>query len=180
MSLDPLPDWTAAFEAMPLAATTAEGAQNFVSTLVGLQDKVQAGATGSPGILTTNAAPMIAAMSAMQPTAGTEWVDTVADAWQATLTASTIAPGTAVNAAWTLSVVDTLTLPAAATTITTLAAAVATLKSGLNAAASAGPAAGPEKIAKAFRDAVLEFKFNCIGLAAGVPPIPTPVLLSAQ
>jgi hypothetical protein len=94
---------------------------------------------------------------------------------EAGINASVITPATVTNGAWLGSgSKDTLTLPSAAATITTIAAAKATLISGLMAAtASNNP---PHPLAQSISDATLQFIFTCIGVAPAFEvPIPIPI-----
>jgi len=189
--LDPLSTWTSTLKALPSVDSQSTGAQNFAQALGDLMNKVQGGATGSPGIFAFAVPIMKAQLMTLTPTGGPEWATKLATGWQTACTASIITPGTVSNPAWTASGVDVLTLPTAAATITTISAAGAALSSSLSAVAqifqASNPDPGevanaPEKMAKAFRDATLLFQFTCIGLvlAPPAPPFPLPLPVSAM
>jgi hypothetical protein len=189
MSLDPLSDWKAAIDALPAANSTPAGTLNLANAISELEDKVQAGSKGSPGILTTNSSLFAAGLAAMAPTSGTGWVDTIVSAWQAALTASSITPSTVNDpTTWVASSTDTLTLAVVPATITTLSSAVSELRSELMELAASFQGGGDpaiqqnatEKFAGAFRKAVLKFKFNCIGLVVATPPTPLLVAIDAK
>jgi hypothetical protein len=166
---------------LALTPTTdpVEGITKFVQAVAAFTNQVQAGPTGTPGILTFGNAAMIAAILAMQPVQDSSWIAPFVNAWQSGILTSIIAPGTVTDAVWLGSgSLDTETLPSAAATITTIPAAAAVLTSEL---ATIIPVAGaPIQFATAIRDATLALTFNCIGL--GTPPalVPIPILFPAQ
>lgn len=166
---------------LPKAPDPVSGALNFAGVVGDYMAKMQAGASGSPGILTFNSAIFGALVATMPPDpTGKAWGPLMATHWQTAMLASVIKPGTVTSPVWTASAVDTLTLPAAAATIITIPLAMATLASGL---ASAKPdETAPMPLAQAFHDACLKLTFTCIGLvlAPPAPPIPTPLPFGAM
>lgn len=187
--LDPESAWIDKFKKMKPADTPIQGIQQLADTIEGLINKVEPnlpGATISPGIFTWNKPIFIAQALALAPTPGPTWIPTLASAWTAACSASIIKPGTVNDPSlWQVSTVDTLTLPVAAATITTISAAQAVLSGLLQlvpvAMAANQPGKAPENMAKAFRAATLTFMFTLIGIA-GTPisPVPTPVPVPAQ
>lgn len=188
--LDPLTTWTNTILALPTETVQPVGMLNLSNAIGGLMDKVQAGPTGSPGILTFSSPVMASNLGALSPSSSPAWAGTMASAWASAMAASVIAPGTVTEPAWTASVVDVATLPSAAATVVTLAAATSLLTTELQALAAlfqnpntppATLAQGPMMMAQAFRDATSAFTFLCIGLAVAVPsPIPVPIPIPAQ
>jgi hypothetical protein len=149
----------------------AEGVNNFVNAVADFSNQVQAGSTGTPGILTFGNSAMVAILLTQHPVKDSSWIMPFANAWEAGILASVITPGTVTGPAWIGSVVDVDTLPSAADTITTLSAAKAILISGLGNVAPTSDA--PLPLATAIRNATLALTFNCIGL--GAPPDFTPI-----
>lgn len=187
--LKPLATWAERFANIPPTDSPSKGSLAFATVLGGLMNDVQGGPTGSPGIFTF-AAPVFAnGLSSLSPSGGTGWVSTLSQAWMSACQASVITPGTVTNPAWAASGVDVATSPSAASTIGTISAATALLKSGLMEVAelfqqkNPDPALvlkAPENMAKAFRNGTLAFVFTCIGLAPGLPPFPVSIPIPAQ
>lgn len=156
----------------PLSAMTA-----FAGVIADYMDLVQAGPTGLPGILIFDRATFATQLAALPPVSDTSWIDGVASAWEAAVLTSVIVPGTVTDAAtWTISSVDSNTLPSAAASILTIPVAKSALTAGLAAATSDNNP--PEPMAQAFHDAVSAFQFNTIGVA--IPGVPVPVPRGAQ
>ena len=107
---------------IPLAGVTS-----FVGVISAFMDQVQGGSTGTPGIFLLNGDILIPLLVAMPPVPDNSWIEVFATAMETAITASTITPGTVINPAWVSSGVDVATLPSAAATITTIAAAKSTL-----------------------------------------------------
>ena len=154
---------------------------NLANAVGDLMGKVQAGPLGQPGILTFMSAVMGSSLGSAQPAAGPDWVPQMVNAWQSAMMSSVITPGTVKFPGWTASQSDILTIPSAAASIPTLAAAAALLQTELMALAATymNPQAdtatlmsGPQKMAQAFRDATSMFLFQCIGLMILPPPAP--------
>jgi len=172
-------DLKTAFLALSPTTNSTEGVTAFVGVVANFMDQVQAGPTGTPGIFTLNQSVMIPLILAMPPVSDDSWISNFVSAWQTSVSASTITPGTVTESVWVGSGgLDIATLPSAATTITTIAAAAATLESGLNLVGAASDQT--LQLATAIRDATLAFVFNCIGLAAPPPLTPIPIPLSAE
>lgn len=194
MSLDPLSDWTARLLAMPQVDTPLLGATNLADFYGDLADKVEADSPdgSSVGIFTFDRITFATTLVGLGfgPDASTAWAGKIATAYSTALATSVITPGTVTSAAWTLSTVDTLTAPTGAATITSIAAAAASLETDLiasNALFQAGTITTPseadssiEDFANAFRKATLLFEFLCIGIAAGAPPTPVPLTFPAK
>lgn len=154
-----------------MAATVA-----FVDVLGDFLDQIQAGSLGTPGILTFNRPVMVSGLMALTPVNNDSWMAGFANAWQAGMLASVIAPATVTNAAWIGSGnKDTLTLPSAAATILTIPLATTTLLSSLSSVSSNNNP--PLPLAEAVRNASLALVFTVIGLGAppALPPIPIPI-----
>jgi hypothetical protein len=179
--LDPLSTWTNALLSLPPDSSSSAGIINFVAAIATLMNKIQAGPTGTPGIFTLNQSVFISNLSGLTPTGTNSWVNTLANAWNAAVSASVITPDTVTAIVWTASGVDTLTSPSATTTIVSLSTAYATLVSELMAIATLFLTPGitysqvssyPQPLAQAFRDATLAFEFNCIGVESPSTPVP--------
>jgi hypothetical protein len=182
--LDPLSDWKARLLAMPSVNSAPSGAQNLADFIGDMSNKVQGGPTGTQGIFTFDRGTFVSTLlgSGFGPVADTSWVMKISNAWFAGSSGSTISPSTVTDGLWTVSTVDVNTIPTGAVTITTLSSAKSTLEAGLLSAGApyvAGTITDPsqsdaqvEKFAQAFRDAILAFKFNCIGIGL-VGPNPT-------
>ncbi len=145
----------------------------FVAVIANFMNQVQAGPTGSPGILTVNQNAFYNAFVTQQPVANNSWIDNFADAWYQGVAQGTITPGTVSNPAWTSSGVDVATSSSPVTTIITLASAKAQLENELASATFGNNPALP--FATAIRDATLAFTFLCIGLGPSSVPIPIPI-----
>jgi hypothetical protein len=185
MPLAPLADWKARLLQMQPANDPFTGAMNLANFYGDMADNVMA-MGGHKGIFTFNRALFAATLAPMLSPADSPavWANNLSTAWQVAVAGSIIAPATVTNAAWLVSTVDVLTVPLGAATIITLSAAKAMLYSGLSSSQSTFSSQipeGQEAFAKAFRDATLAFKFNCIGIA-GTPisPVPLPLPLGAQ
>jgi hypothetical protein len=134
-----------------------EATRNFVQVIANYMNHIQAGPTGSPGILAFNS-------------------EAMATAWLAGIEAAVIKPGTVELPIWTASELDVATLPLGATTILTASVAQTLLATLLNLATqSSNP---PVPMATAFKAAAGACVFNCIGIA--VPGVPTPVPIPGQ
>ncbi len=161
---------------LPPTQNKAAGIAAFVGKVADFCNEVQAGATGSPGILTFGNAAMIAAMMSMPIVSDDSWKSLFADAFESGILTGVILPGTTIQPPWLGSIVDVATLPSPAATITTIPLVKSTLLSGLSGATSDAPLS----MATAIRDAMLQISFLCIGL--GPPPlfVPIPIPISAQ
>lgn len=187
--LNPASHWESTLLTLPPVATIAEGTQNFANWAGDEEDLVQAGATGTPGILAFARSAFAAELLALSPTGGTGWATTIANKWKTAMEASVITPSTVTSPTWTMSGnKDTLTSPSAAATITTIAAAASALEAELLSVANifqgspdtATAQSGPGLVAQAFRNAMLACQFLCTGLAPGEPPVPVSLTFSAQ
>jgi hypothetical protein len=157
--------------ALPPVGTSVAGATQFVNCIATYMNQVQGGPTGSPGIFTYMNAPAIAAIQALSPVADNSWITNFANAIHTGSTSATLVPGTITNPAWTSSLVDI-----GPVSITTLAAALSTLISGLNAVTSGNNPAMP--MAQAIHDYVAAFVFQTTGLIADPPNAPIPLILT--
>lgn len=161
--------------ALPPAVDPVTGSLAFASKISSYLSLMQAGPTGSPGILVFNSAIFGALIATMPPDpTGLLWGPLMASNWLSALLASVIVPATVVSPVWTASVVDVLTLPTAAASIPTASVAMATLSSGLSSVKA--DATAPKPLADAFQAAFLQMQFLCIGLTF-VGPVPTPTPL---
>lgn len=165
--------------ALPPVKDQLQGVTNFVNVIANFTNQVQAGSSGSVGILTFSNAAMIAILMTQQPVGDNSWIPKFADAWYAGVASGTITPGTVTDATWDVSIVDIDTSPSPAATITTLSAAKSLLMSEL--AQVVPTQTAPILMAKAIRDATLAFTFLCIGLKKP-PPTGTdfPISFPAQ
>lgn len=185
--LDPEGTWIDEFKKLKPATSIVEGIQNLADVIEKLTNKVDPllpGATIAPGIFQWNKPLFVVQALALVPTPGPTWIPQLAAAWAAACTAGIITPGLVTDPIWTVSSVDTLTVPSAAATIPTIAAGQAAIAGILSACPplmSTNPAQSPETMAKAFRAGVLAFTFILIGIA-GTPisPVPTPIPAGAQ
>lgn len=164
---------------LPPTRDSVEGVNNFVTVIANFTNSVQAGPTGSPGILTFGNSAMISALLTMQPVKDNSWIQRFADAWESGITTSIITPGTVIEPVWLGSAgLDIATVPSASATILT----IPTAKAGLITELSTSDllSNSPLPLATAIRNATLALVFNCIGL--GPPPffVPIPIPLSAQ
>lgn len=165
-----------------LALTPSDNAITAITAFVGILanfiNLVQAGPTGTPGILTFGNAAMITALLSMQPVDDNSWLNNFGNAFEAGLNSSVITPGTVTLPVWVGSSVDVATSSSPTATILTIAASRALLISGLTTCQPTDSA--PIEFATAFRNAALALEFNCIGL--GSPPTftPIPVTLNAE
>lgn len=170
--LDPASVLSANLKALAPSPIPIVGATNFVNTVCDYMEKVQAGSGGSPGILTMNRPIFISMMTSMLPVPDLSWVPNFVAAWLEAVSTGVITPGTVSNPVWIGSGgFDTNTLPSAAATITTLAAAATSLQSSL--LSIVPDPTSPLPLANAINAATLEFTFLCIGLAS--PPAFTPI-----
>ena len=161
--------------ALPPTLSSHEGATQFVNVIADYINQVQAGPTGSPGILTYTRPPAIAAIEALPPVIDNSWIPNFAAAVHLGVTSGILTPGTVTDPAWTASVVDVLP-----PVIITLPAALAVLTAGLAPVTSGNNPAMP--MAQAIHDYALAFTFLCTGLALALPapPIPVPLPFPAQ
>lgn len=166
--------------ALPKASDPVSGGMNFAGAISDYMSLIQAGPTGSPGILTFNKAIFGTLVGTMPPDpTGAAWGILMASNWNTAMLASIVTPGTVVDPTWTASAVDILTLPAAAATVITAPLAMAAL-AGKLANVKAGDTA-PKPMAEAFHEAIGMLQFLCIGLTlVGPVPTPTPLPKGAQ
>lgn len=174
--------WVDEFAKLKPAKLAIEGITNMAGVIEKLTNKVDAslpGATVAPGIFKWNKAAFISQLTALPPTPGPEWAPKIANAWAAACSTGIITPGLVTFASgWQVSTVDTLTAPAGAATIPTIAAGQAAIITALNsipAMMKANPAEAQKMFAKAFRLGLISFTFTLIGIS-GTPasPVPTP------
>lgn len=122
---------------------------------------------------------MVSALSSLTPVNDNSWVSTFTNAFRLGCAGATISSSTVTNVLWLGSTsLDSATLPTGATTITTLSAAISSLTGQLNTVKPDQDS--PLALSTAIHDAILSFKFNCIGLGVGPAFTPIPVLTSAQ
>jgi len=165
-------------------SSAEDGARNLGNYLKEQMDKVQAGPTGVEGIFHFDVDMFVSTLiaSGFNPTSSMDWVPKISSAWYAASAGNTITPSTVTDPAWTISIKDTNTVPVGATTILTLSSAKTMLENELQEVTFSGgkePSAVYEAFAKSFRDSLLSFVFNCIGIA-GPPPTPLPIPKNAQ
>jgi hypothetical protein len=166
-------------KSLPPAQDAITGGTNFANAIGDYLGQVQAGPTGSPGILTFNASIFGSLTAAMPPDpTGKAWPSLMASNFQTAMLASIINPGTVVNPSWIISQVDILTAPSAAATIITLPLAVVELTTQLSNVKA--DATAPLPIAKAFDAAIQQFQFLCIGLTFAGSPTPLPLTFGAR
>ena len=161
------------------ANNAVQGSLAFANVIGDHLSKIQAGSMGAPGIMTFNS-PLFASLLATMPPSpvGPPTAFLMASHFATALSASVIKPGTVINSAWTASAVDILTLPVGAATIVTIPVVMAKLASGLLEVKADKTA--PDKIAKAYADAIAEIQFLTIGLfLVVVVPTPLPMLAKA-
>jgi hypothetical protein len=164
--------------ALPKAPDPLTGSMNFAGVIGNAMALIQAGATGTPGILTFNVSIFGNLTAAMPPDPIGVWGSLMAANWNTALLASIITPGTVTSPIWTASSVDVATLPTAAATIITAPAAMAALSSKLSQVKADKTA--PLPLAQAFHDAFGLLEFLCIGLTfVGPVPTPTPIPFGA-
>jgi hypothetical protein len=186
--LDPEQVWVLEFKKLPPASTAAEGLANLANTIEKLTNKVEPvvpGGTASPGVFQWNKAAFISQVASLTPTAGSEWIQKISNAWFAGCSSGIITPGlVSAPSLWPVSSTDVNTLPSVPSTVPTVTAGKAALE-GLMAAMpalmSTNPAQAPEMFAKAFYAGVKAFTFVLIGIA-GSPgtPVPLPVTATAK
>ena len=165
-------------KALQPTQNAVQGITDFVTVISSFTNQVQAGPTGTPGILTFGNAAMVSIMMTMQPVKDNSWIPNFANAWAAGLLAGICTPGTVTDPAWIGSVVDIMTLPSATATIPNISAAKAALMSEL---ANVGPTDdAPLPLATAIRNATLQLQFLCIGLGPQPALLPIPLPFSAQ
>jgi hypothetical protein len=173
---------------VPPALNTTTAAQNFAAAIAAMMAKMEpdvsppATYSGAP-IFSFNQPIFVQQLITLKPTRGVEWAEKISAAWQAACAASTITPGTVVdNGTWSQSGVDSLTATSGAATITTLAVATALLKARLlDSSSDLNDASVSQRIfVSAFREATLMFQLTLIGLAAGSPPTPVPVIVGVK
>lgn len=143
--------------------------QAFVDVIATFTQDVQAGSMGSPGVLTLNKPAMVGILTSQSPTAGNDWIMTMANAWEAGVSTGTVAVGTVTNPAWIGSGGMDISC-----NISNVAAAKSMLISELASVVPDSSAALP--MATAFRNATLALKFLCVGL--GPPPSMAPIPLT--
>ena len=165
---------------LSLSPTTVlpTGVAVFVGALADFMNQVQA-TGGTPGIFTFNNAIMISLLLPMPLAPDSSWIPGFVSAWTTAVTASIITPGTVSNPVWIGSGgFDAVTLPLAAATILTIPAAATLLTTGLGAV----PTSNDQTLAfaTAIRNATLGFVFTCIGLGPPPPLTPIPLPLAAQ
>lgn len=162
------------------ANSAMQGCMAFASVIGKYMSNIQAGSTGTPGIITFNTALFGSLLAAIPPDGvGPPSALATANAWLTAVMASPITPGTVIDSSWTASVVDILTLPIGAASIPTASLGMAKLAKGLIDAQDNKDA--PAKIAKAYHEAIGELQFMCMGLMlVGPVPTPLPSLFKAQ
>lgn len=161
--------------ALPPTMSAHEGAVQFIDVVANYINQVQAGPTGSPGILTYTRPPAVAAIEALPPVIDNSWIPNFAAAVHLGVTAGILTPGTVTDPAWTASTVDVLT-----PVIINLPAGLATLIGALPPVTSGNNPAMP--MAQAIHDYAFSFIFLCTGfaLALPAPPVPVPLTFPAQ
>jgi len=186
--LDPQDTWVDEFKKISPADTPIMGIINLADVIEKLTNKVEPNFPAAdsilPGIFKWNKALFVAQMLSLVPTQAPDWIPKVANAWMAASMGGIITPGTVTAASiWGQSTSDILTVPAAATTIPTIAvgqAAIITTLSAIPALTAVNPQQAQELFAKSFFLAVSAFSFILIGLAPGIPPIPVPMPVPAR
>jgi hypothetical protein len=151
------------------------GATQFIGAVASFINQVQAGPTGSPGILTYGESAAIAAMQSLPPVNDNSWITGFASAIHVGTTTGILVPGTVTSPAWTASLVD-VDPPV----IITSAIALSTLISGLSSVTSSNNP--PVPMAQAISNYALALTFQCTGLALAPPgpPIPVPLTFNAE
>lgn len=155
--------------------SSMSGATQFINEVANYINQVQAGPTGTPGIMTYANAPAIAAFSAMGPVNDMSWISGFANAIHAGTLAATFTPGTVTDPAWAASGgVDNVP-----PSITNLSAALSLLISSLQTVTAMNNPAMP--MAQAIHDYVDSFIFACSGSAPSEGgPVPVPKTFGAQ
>ena len=160
----------------PTTDATA-GGMAFANVIGDFTNKIQAGPTGSPGIVTFSVSVMAPLLAAMKPVSDNSWTSSFSNAWKTAMEASLITPGTVINPIWIGSGgSDIATLPSAAATIISLSAAAELMTSGLLEVASASDQ--PLQLAIAIYNATASLTFLCIGLSSPPTFIPVPLPIS--
>jgi hypothetical protein len=187
--LDPESVWVDEFKKIPPATTPIEGITNLANVIEKLTNKVEPNAPMAdavlPGIFIWNKAIFITQMLALIPTQMPDWIPKVAAAWAAACMGGIVAPGkVTASSVWQVSVVDSLTVPAAAATIPTIAvgqALIISMMATVPGLMSVDAKSAQEMFAKSFRAAVGAFTFVLIGIS-GTPitPVPLPITVPAK
>ena len=186
--IDPDSVWVDEFKKLKPASTSIEGVTNLASTIKKLTDKVDPnmpGAQVAPGIFQFNQALFIAQFISQAPTQGQDWASKIASAWSAACTGGIVTPGkVTASSTWTVSSVDSSTVPTAAATIPTVSAGQAAIMGALAVVPTlmaSNPTGAQEAFAKAFRKGVVAFTFVLIGIS-GTPisPVTLPVTVPAK
>lgn len=145
------------------------GATQFIEVVGNYLDQVQAGPTGTPGILVYNKSAAVSALLQIGTFLDNSWINPIASAIHVGVTAGTTVPSTVTDPVWDGSGnKDILTSGSPSTTITTLGAAKSVLIGGLGSANYFNNPALP--IATAIRNYALAFTFLCTGLNSTFNP----------
>ena len=163
---------------LPITSNKNEGVANFVTVIANFMNQIQAGSSGSPGILTFGNEAMISVLLQQNVVGNNSWVTNFVNAWQQGILAGTITPGTVTNPAWITSAVDVATLSSPGSTITTLSEATDILNSELLSISYKNNP--PMPLAQAIYDAAMQLSFTCIGLGPPPSSAPIPIPFSAQ
>lgn len=158
---------------VPPEANSETAATNFIGVVATFLNQMQAGPTGTPGILTYNNSIAISGIAALTPVNDDSWITNFANAIHSGVTSATLTAGTVTSPAWTASGVDTLP-----PTITTLPTALSLLISELATVTSSNNP--PQPMAQAIHDYATALTFLCTGIVAGSPPTPLPLTFSAE
>lgn len=151
------------------------GATQFVNLVANFINKVQAGPTGVPGILTYSNSIAILAIENLPEVVDMSWVINFANAIHLGVIHGSLLQGTVTDSSWTYSNVDTYT-----PIITNLSSALSTLISGLQIVTYKDNPAIP--MATAIYNYAKSFTFQCTGLVSDSPspPIPLPLIFNAE
>lgn len=177
-------DFSSQIKSLGPAPDKATGIAEFVGKIADFTNQVQAGSTGTAGILTFGNAAMISVMNSMQPVTDNSWASPFADAWAAGISTAIITPGTVTDPTvptpvWTGSgLLDIATLPSGTATIPNIAAAKAALLTDLTNMVATQDA--PLPLATAIRNATLMLIFIVIGLSDPPSFLPIPLTIPAQ
>jgi hypothetical protein len=160
---------------LPEETDRMQAATNFINVVGDFIDMVQAGPTGSPGIMTYTRPPAIQMIAALPEAKDQSWITNFAQAIHSGSTAAILVPGTVNFPAWTASSVDVLPPVNLG-----LGAALGVLMSGLQPVTSDNNPAMP--LATAIYNYALAFKFLCTGLMLVPPgaPVPLPLPFTAE
>lgn len=167
-------------KACPAEKTAQKGFQNIAEVVGDYMSKIQAGSTGSPGIIKFNSYLFGMLCATLPPDkTGDEFPAKMAENWLKAMKASSLVPGTVSSPAWVTSGVDVQTSTSvSAASVPTLSSAVSKLESGLKKVKE--DKSPPKAIAQAFHDACMALSFMCIGLGPPSPPPPVPLLFPAK